>query len=100
MTNFHLTEHSFILPALNAGAWLVVGTLLGALYFLTLRWNVQTFMVGKSLPAALFIQLVRFSVLAGGLVIISKQFGALPLLVATAGIVAARTAIVRFGVQP
>jgi hypothetical protein len=57
-------------------------------------------MVGKSLPAAFFIQLVRFSILAGGLVIIAKQIGALPLLVATAGIVAARTAIFRFGVQP
>jgi F1F0 ATPase subunit 2 len=100
MTKFHLTEHSLILPVLNIGAWLVVGTLLGALYFLTLRWNIQTFIVGKSPPAAFLIQLIRFSVLAGGLVIISKQFGALPLLVATAGIIAARTAIIRFGVRP
>jgi len=100
MTEFHLTEHSLILFALSTGAWLAVGTLLGAFHFLTLRWNVRTFVVGQSLPVAFVIQLFRFAVIAGGLVIISKQFGALPLLVATAGILVARTAIVRFGVQP
>jgi|GEM_PF-5582491 len=100
MTEFHLTEHSLILLALSAGTWLAVGMLFGALCFLTLQWNVQTFVGRQSLPLAFVIQLVRFAVIAGGLVIISKQFGALPLLLAAAGILVARTAIVRFGVQP
>jgi hypothetical protein len=44
--------------------------------------------------------LVRFALIAGVLAIIASHFGALPLLVATAGILATRMAIVRFGVQP
>ncbi len=100
MTEFHLTEHDLVLFALSAGAWLAVGTLLGAFHFLTLRCNVRMFVIGQSLPLAFGTQLVRFAVIVGGLAIISRQFGALPLLVATAGILVARTAIVRFVAQP
>ena len=39
-------------------------------------------------------------VIAGVLAVIAGHFGALPLLVATAGILAARTAVLRLGVQP
>ncbi len=100
MMEFHLAEHDLVLPALSAGAWLAVGTLIGVFYFLALRWNVRIFVAGRSLPLALATQLVRFAVVAGGLAIISKQFGALPLLLAAAGIVLTRTAIVRFGASP
>jgi len=100
MTEFHLAGHELILPALSAAAWLAAGTLIGAFYFLTLRWNVRVFVAGPSLPLALVTQLVRFAVVAAGLAVISKQFGALPLLLAAAGIVFTRTAIVRFGAPP
>ncbi len=100
MTELHLGEHGLFLLALSAGAWLAVGTLIGAAYFLTLRWNVRMFVAGQSLPLVLAAQLVRFAVIGGGLAIIARQFGALPLLVATAGILTARAAIVRYGAQP
>ena len=100
MTELHLAEQDVFRLALSAGTWLAVGALLGALYFLTLRWNVRRFVAGQSLPLVLVNQLVRFAVIAGGLAIIAKQFGALPLLVATAGILTTRAAIVRFGAQP
>jgi F1F0 ATPase subunit 2 len=100
MTELHLGEHDLFLLALSAGAWLAVGTLIGAFHFLTLRWNVSMVVAGQSLPLALVTQLVRFAVISGGLAIIAKQFGALPLLVATAGILTTRAAIVRYGVQP
>ena len=101
MTKLYLPEHQLILLVLSVGAWLTVGALIGSLYFLTLRWNVRRFTVGQSLPlAALVTPLVRFALIAGVLAIIASHFGALPLLVATAGILAARTAVVRFGVQP
>jgi F1F0 ATPase subunit 2 len=100
MMEFHLAEHDLILPALRAGAWLAVGTMIGGFYFLTLRWNVGLFVAGQSLPRALVTQLVRFMVVAGGLAIISKQFGALPLLLAASGFVFTRTAIVRLGAPP
>jgi F1F0 ATPase subunit 2 len=100
MTNFYLTEHDLILYVLSASAWLTLGALIGAFHFLTLRWNVGMFATGQSLPLALAIQLVRLAVIAGVLAVIANHFGALPLLVAAAGILATRTAVVRFGVRP
>jgi F1F0 ATPase subunit 2 len=99
MTNFYLTENNLILYVLSASAWLSVGALTGTFHLLTLRWNVGMFATGQSLPLALAIQLARFAVIAGVLAVIA-HFGALPLLVATAGILATRTAVVRFGIQP
>ncbi len=99
MTNFYLTEHDLILYVLCASAWLTAGVLIGAFHFLTLRWNVGMFATGQSLLLALPIQLVRFAVTAGMLAIIAIHFGALPLLLATAGILTTRTGAVLFGVQ-
>jgi F1F0 ATPase subunit 2 len=100
MTNLYLAEHQLILLVLSVTTWLAAGALIGAFHFLTLRWNVRMFAVGQSLLLALVTQLVRFALIAGVLAIIASRFGALPLLVATAGILATRTAVVRFGVQP
>jgi F1F0 ATPase subunit 2 len=79
------------------GAWLVVGALIGASYFLALRWNARMFVTGKSLPAVSIIQLARFAALAVLLSLIASHFGALPLLASTVGIQTARTAVLRFG---
>ena len=48
------------------------------------------FAVGRSLPLALTSQLVRFALIACVLAIVASHFGALPLLAAAAGILAAR----------
>lgn len=98
MTIFHLTERDLILCVLSASVWLGVGTLISAFHFLSLRWNVRHFEVGQSLLLVFAIQFVRFALIAIVLGIIAGQFGALSLLIATAGILAARTAILRFGV--
>ena len=100
MTKLYLAEHQLILLVLSVSAWLAAGALIGTFHFLTLRWNVRMFAVGQSLSLALVTQLVRFALIAGVLAIIASRFGALPLLVATAGILATRAAVVRFGVQP
>jgi F1F0 ATPase subunit 2 len=100
MMIFHLSEHDLIMYALSAGAWLAVGTLIGAFHFLTLRWNVRMFALNQPLPLAFATQLVRFALIAIVLGVIASHFGALPLLTAAAGILATRTAIIRFGVQP
>ena len=98
MTVFHFTERELFLYVLRAGAWLGVGAAIGAFHFLSLRWNVRNFEVGQSPLLALAIQLGRFALIAVVLGVIAGQFGALPLLVATAGILAARPAIMRLGV--
>src|SRR5271166_3172940 len=100
MTKVYLPEHQLILLVLSVGAWLMVGALIGSLYFLTLRWNVRMLTLGQSIPLPLATPLVRFALIAGVLAIIASHFGALPLLAATAGILATRVAVVRFGVQP
>jgi hypothetical protein len=56
------------------------------------------FAIGRSLPLALASQLVRFALIAGLLAVIASHFGALPLLAAAGGVLAARTAVVQLGV--
>ena len=101
MTGFLLAQQDLIASALAGGAWLAAGAAVGALYFLTLHWNVRMFAAGRSLvlALALALQLARFTAIAGVLAVLAVHFGALPLLVATAGILAARTVILRWGVR-
>ena len=53
MMNSYLTGHDLLLYVLRASAWLTTGGVIGACHFLTLRWNVHMFAVGRSLPLAL-----------------------------------------------
>lgn len=99
MTKLDLAQFDLIPYLLAAGAWLVAGAAIGALYFLTLRWNVAMFTAGRSPVLALAMQIGRFAAIAGGLAVVAIHFGALPLLVATAGILAARMVLVRWGVR-
>ena len=97
MTSFDLTEHALL--ALRVGAWLGGGALIGAFHFLTLRWNVRMLALGRAPLLAMALQLGRFALLASVLAVIASRFGALPLLLVTAGILAARTATVRLAGQ-
>lgn len=85
------------LMVLKAGAWISAGALIGALYFMTLRHNVTLLATARAPLFAMALQFGRFAALAGILAVIASRFGALPLLLATAGIVAARMAAVRLG---
>jgi F1F0 ATPase subunit 2 len=98
MTSFHFT--SYVLLALQAGAWLAVGTLVGAFQFLTLRWAVGMLTAGQARLLSISTQFGRFAILIGVLAVLAGRFGATPLLLASAGIVAARTAIVRLELSP
>lgn len=99
MTNLFLTEFEVARSVVSIGAWLILGALVGAFHFLTLRWNVRMLAGGQALPLALAVQFGRFTLVAGALAAIAGHFGALPLLVAAAGVLAARTAVIRFGEQ-
>jgi F1F0 ATPase subunit 2 len=87
------------LLALQAAAWLGCGLLIGMLYFLTLQWSIQLVVTGRAPLLAMTLQLGRFALVAGTLALIVSRFGALPLLVAATGILAARTAAIRMGAQ-
>jgi F1F0 ATPase subunit 2 len=99
MTIFHGGERDLIFGMLTASAWLGAGALIGAFYFLSLRWNVRHFEIGRPILLAFAIQFVRFALMAAVLGVIARQIGALPLLIAAAGILAARPAILRWGAQ-
>ncbi len=99
MTNSYFAGDDLLLYVLAASGWFALGAIIGAFHFLTLRWNVHVFAVGGSLQLALASQLVRFAVIASLLAVIVSHFGALPLLAASAGILAARTAVVLLGVR-
>jgi hypothetical protein len=91
MTGFHFTAPTLL--AMRAAAWLCSGAIVGAAYFWTLRFNVKLFAFGRAPLSALGLQGGRFLLLAGLLATIADRCGALPLLSATAGILAARTII-------
>ena len=79
----------------SVGVWLSSGMLAGAFHFLTLRWTVKMLAAARPVLLPLGLQLIRFVLMAALLVTIANFLGALPLLMATMGILIMRTIIVR-----
>jgi F1F0 ATPase subunit 2 len=99
MTNSWLTDHASMAMIFQVFGWLLAGALLGSFHFLTLRRNVHMFGSGRALlPFGL--QLLRLAMVAAALTIIARSFGALPLLAAALGLLAARTVVLRWEMQP
>jgi hypothetical protein len=96
MTAFFATGHEALALFLESGAWLALGGVIGTLHFLTLRTSARLLAAGPSLAAGLALHLIRFPVTAGALILIVRH-GALPLIAAMLGILAARTAVLRLG---
>ncbi len=96
MTSFHFTE--YVSLTLQASAWLAVGTLVGAFHFLTLQWNVSMLVTDRARLLAIAVQFGRLALVAGVLAVAASHFGAFPLLLASTGILTARSAILRWGV--
>lgn len=80
-------------------AWFAMGALVGTFHFLTLRTSVRMLTTGSSQPSRLALYLARSAITAGALALIVRH-GTPPLLAATLGIVASRTAMLRFGAPP
>jgi hypothetical protein len=99
MTELYAREHHMIRLLVDAG-WLAIGALIGAFHYLTLRWNAQMLIVGRSVLLALAVQLARLVFIAGVLAIITRNYGALPLLIVTLAILVSRTAVLRLGAGP
>jgi F1F0 ATPase subunit 2 len=94
MTETAVMDHGLMPLLAQAATWLAAGVVLGGLYFVSLRSSVGMLASGRPLPA-IGLQLVRFAVLAVVLAFVSRWFGALPLLLATLGLLVARTAVLR-----
>jgi hypothetical protein len=98
MTPFDPVGHDLAGHLVMASTWLAVGIMIGTFHFLMLRQTMRLNAANRPLALPLIIHLARFAVIATALAVIARFFGAVPLVVATLGIVAARTAVLRFGV--
>ena len=96
----HLATQNLTFSVISAGGWLIAGLMIGAVHFLSLRWNVRMLAGGRSLLPALAIQIARFAIIGVILAVIAHAFGALPLIAATGGILLARSLIIRLGAGP
>jgi F1F0 ATPase subunit 2 len=81
--------HPLLLPA-----YFTLGGALGWLYFHGLWWNVRRFTQGGRMGASLCLGAARFLGLAAVLYLTSRA-GALPLLVTSLGLLAARVVVLR-----
>ena len=70
------------------------GLLLGTLYFHALWWNTRMFATGTANGAAILLLAGRFVLLAGVLVLASRN-GPLPLLMVALGLFTARAIVMR-----
>jgi F1F0 ATPase subunit 2 len=94
MTQVFTTEREALTLLLESGAWLTAGGLLGAFHFLSLRRSARMLATASAPAAALALHLIRFAVTAGALSVIARH-GAVPLLAATLGVLAARTVVLQ-----
>jgi F1F0 ATPase subunit 2 len=81
----------------KSGVWPAIGGLIGVFHYMTLRWNVEMLATGSSVPAATAVQLIRLALMAAALTVISRHYGAPPLLGAVLGVAASRAAVLRLG---
>ncbi len=84
--------HQYLSLIAEASGWFVAGTMLGLLHFVCLQWNVRCLLGGRPL-FSLALQLLRFALTGGALALVTKLFGAMPLLAGTFGLMAARTGV-------
>lgn len=78
---------------LAAGLGLVLGALLGALHFASLRWNLTLFLRGAR-PLAAVLQCARLLASAAGFALLA-HFGAAPLLAGALGFLGLRHVMLR-----
>jgi F1F0 ATPase subunit 2 len=80
----------------HVGAPLLVGGLLGAIYFLSLLWTARLLAKGPALlPLALYA--LRFVLLAVILTVTARASGATALLAAVVGLLMARMSVLHWG---
>jgi len=97
MTPLYAQQHDMFMLVLTTSAWLAIGGLIGTWHYGMLRWNAHMLATESALPAAVAVQLIRLAITVGMLTIITRQYGAVPLLAATLGLVGSRLAVVRLG---
>lgn len=81
-------------PLAGAALGFGVGLVAGAAYFASLWWNTRLYLSGGRALLAIALQVLRFALLLAAMALLSL-FGAWPLLAGAAGLLVARTVVVR-----
>jgi F1F0 ATPase subunit 2 len=74
---------------------LVLGVILGGVYFTAMWWSAELFAAGGRVTLALVLVAGRFVLIVAVLVLVATHHGALPLLATAFGILCARFVAVR-----
>ncbi len=90
-----MTPHSLTETCALAAALAVAGVILGRCYFGVLRWSVARYTTGRTDTLQSAALALGRMLCAAGLLAIAARLGALPLLAAFLGFLAARTSAVR-----
>ena len=85
--------------ALNLALWLLFGLAAGIAHFALLRWNAALYVSAAGVPRALAVQALRMAATTA-LLAFAAWHGAAALLPAAAGVVAARSLVVRMTTVP
>ena len=88
----HGSAHQYLALVAGIAGWFAAGGLLGVVHFLSLRWNVRSLVGGQPL-FSLGLQLLRFALTGGALMLVIKSFGGPPLVAAAFGLMTARTGV-------
>ena len=83
------------MSGLSDVGFVVIGLLAGTLHFVLLRWNTTLYVRGDALVSAIGVQGLRLAVTASVLFAVALH-GAMALLLAAAGVLLARLAVLRF----
>ena len=75
--------------------YLVLGLIVGSVYFAVMWWSAELFAAGGRVTLALALVAGRFALIVAVLALVATHHGALPLLVTAFGIVIARIVAVR-----
>lgn len=84
--------HELLVLAAGAACWFLAGALLGLAHFHALRWTVH-YMIGGRTLLSLGLQGFRLVVTGAALTLVTRWFGAVPLLAGTLGLLAARSGL-------
>lgn len=80
---------------LGSIGYLMIGLIVGGVYFTAMWWSAELFASGGRVPLAITLVTGRFALIVTVLGLIATRGGALPLLITALGVVVARFVAVR-----
>jgi hypothetical protein len=90
-----VVAHELLVSIAGAACWFAAGALLGLVHFQSLRWIVSGMVAGRAVRSVA-LQGLRLVVTGAALTLITRWFGAMPLLAGVLGLLAARRVLLEW----